>query len=142
MLVCQVLDPQATPWLGTATSASRHDVSGARGPAVPESGRSIHWPSVLAGGFKPPSMVLSSAHTKHLSIPGMVSISAPSQLFPISGANVASTNSPRVPQVSQFHVHELGTYQPTVVQGLAGNSRTLPDSSFSVNDVARMLVRC
>ena len=38
MLVSQVLDPQATPWLGTPTSASRHDVSGAHGPAITESG--------------------------------------------------------------------------------------------------------
>ena len=141
MPVSRALDPEATPWLETATSAPRHDVSGVHGPAITEHGRSVHWPSVLAGGFKPLT-VLSSAHTQHSAIPGMVSSSAPGQLFPISGANVASTNSPRVPQVSQFHVHDLGTYQPTAVQGPAGNSRTLPDSSFSVNDVARMFVRC
>ena len=115
------------PWLG-ATSASRHDVSGAHGPAITESGRSVYWPSVLAGGFKPPLTVLNSAHTKHSSILGMVSSSAPSQLFPISGANVASTNSPRVPQIPQFQVHDLGPNQPTVVQGRAADSRTLPDS--------------
>ena len=142
MPVSRVLDPEATPWLETATSAPRHDVSGAHGPAITEHGRSVHWPSVLAGGFKPPLTVLGSAHTQHSAIPGMVSSSAPGQLFPISGANVASTNSPRVPQVSQFHVHDLGAYQPTVVQGPAGNSRTLPDSSCSVNDVARMFARC
>ena len=142
MPVSRVLDPEATPWLETATSAPRHDVSGAHGPAITEHGRSVHWPSALAGGFKPPLTVLSSAHTQHSAIPGMVSSSAPGQLFPISGANVASTNSPRVPQVSQFHVHDLGAYQPTVVQGPAGNSRTLPDSSCSVNDVARMFARC
>ena len=72
----------------------------------------------------------------------MVSSSAPSQLFPISGANVASLNSPRVPQIPQFHVHNLGAYQSTVVQGPAGNSRTLPDSSCSVDDEARMFVQC
>ena len=115
MSVGQVLDPQATPWLGTPTFAPRHDVSGAHGPAITESGQSVHWPSMLAGGFKPPLTVLSSAHTQHSSIPGMVSNSAPSQLFPISGANVAFSNNPRVLQIPQFHVHNLGAYQPTVV---------------------------
>ena len=141
MPVSRALDPPAAPWLGTATSASRHDVSGAPGPAITESGRSVHWPSVLSGGFKPPLTVLSSAHTQHSFIPGVVSSSAPSQLFPISGANVASSNSPRVPEIPQPHVHNLGAYQPTVVQGPAGNSCTLLDFSCSVDDVARMFVR-
>ena len=91
-------------------------------------GRFVHWPSVLAGGFKPPLIVLSSAHSQQF-IPEMVSTSAPSQLFPISGANVVSTNSPKVPrkEIPQFQVHDLGAYQPTLVQRSAGDSRTLPD---------------
>ena len=97
---------------------------------------------MLAGGFKPPLTVLGLAHTQHSSIPGMVSSSAPSQLLSISGANAAFTNNPRVFQIPQFHIHDLGAYQPTVVLGPAGNFRALPDSSCSVNDVARMFVRC
>ena len=40
--VSRGLDPQAAPWLGTAISASRHDDTGAHGPAITESARSVH----------------------------------------------------------------------------------------------------
>ena len=68
MSVGRALDPQATPWLRTATSVSRHDISGAHRLAAIESGRSIHWQSVVREasnyllGFKLPFIVFSSAH--------------------------------------------------------------------------------
>ena len=74
----------------------------------------------------------------------MVSSSAPSHLLPISGVKVTSTNISRIPrkETPQFQAHNLGADQPTVVQGPAGDSRTLRDSFCLENDVARMFFRC